>query len=262
MMLVCEGVVIVEMTIPTDGLAIFGIRHGHVTRHDFIVLLSNTYNRILGVIVTPSRDEHSILVVIRQTVVSSIVDREQCLERQALQETVHIIDNTCIKLELTTHVCGLTTEIAICNSIGLSGFRTTGEIFSVQQVERLAKDGQRLRGIGVNHVNRNQRGCILREIRTTIFASIAPVAIRQLFTCGFMPEFTLVLVCIVECRTGVGETLDEFVDHQVYITTYAETVCVVILGLTEVQQILYAIIINVRVEVSTLTTTLNLQCSF
>ena len=131
MMLVCKCLVVVEMTIPTDGLTIFGIRHGHMTCHDFIVLLSKANNSILGVVVTPSWDKHSKFVVIREAVVGCIVDRKHCLERQALQEAVHVIDNTCIELELSADVSCLATEITICNSIGLSGFRTAREIFPV-----------------------------------------------------------------------------------------------------------------------------------
>ena len=67
---------------------------------------------------------------------------------------------------------------------------------------------------------------------------------------------------IVEGCTGVGKTLDELVDRQVYITTYAETVGVIILCGTEVDQILAAIVVDVRVEVSTRTTTLNFQRTF
>ena len=46
-MLACEDVVIVEMSVPTDGLAIFGVRHHHVTAHNLVVLLGKTYDNVV-----------------------------------------------------------------------------------------------------------------------------------------------------------------------------------------------------------------------
>ena len=74
-----------------------------------------------------------------------------------------------------------------------------------------------------------------------------------------MPEFTLVLVGIVERSAGVGKALDDLVDHEIHITTNAETVGVVVLCIAEIEEILNAIVVDVRVEVGTLTTTLYLQ---
>ena len=261
-MLAGKRVVVVEMTVPADSLAVFGVRHGHVACHDLVVLLGDAYDDILRIVVTPCRNEHCVLVVVGKAVVGGIVDGEQCLERQALHEVAHVIDDTGIELELTAHVCCLSAEVAVCNGVGLRGLRTSGEVLSVEQVKRLVEEGKCLRGIGIHHVDGNQRGGVLREVRTAVFASIDPVAILQLFTCSLMPEFTLVLVGIVERGAGVGKALDHLVDHEVHITTYTETVGVVLLGITEVEEILHTVVVDVRVEVGTLTTTLNLQCSF
>ena len=63
-MLACKGMVIIEMAIPSNGLAISCVRHGHVTGHNLIVLLGKGYNLVIYIIVTPSGDEHRILVVV------------------------------------------------------------------------------------------------------------------------------------------------------------------------------------------------------
>ena len=69
-----------------------------------------------------------------------------------------------------------------------------------------------------------------------------------------MPEFTFVLVRIVERSAGIGKTLDNLVDDEIHITTNAETVSVVVLCITEVEEILNTIIVDIRVEMGTLTT--------
>ena len=172
MMLISKGAFVVEMAIPADGLAIFRVGHCHFTCHNLIVLLEKTYNSVLAVIVTPSiyivvqfRNEHRILVVVGEVVIGSIVDREHRLECQTLYQIVHVVVKTCIELELTADRLCLATEIAVCNGIGLRGFRATGEIFAVEQVQRLAQDGKSLTGIRVNHVNGNQRSCTFRIVR-------------------------------------------------------------------------------------------------
>ena len=151
-------------------------------------------------------------------------------------------------MELTADGLRLTTEIAVCDGIGLGGLGTAGEESSVEQVERLAQGCKCLRGIGVNVCNVNQRCCIFREVRTH----------RRCLA----PEITLVLVGIVEGCTGVGKTRDNLIHYEVYITTNAEAVGVVVLGITEVNEILKAIVVDVGVEVCTLTATLNLQRTF
>ena len=80
MMLTGKRVVVVEMTVPTDGLAVFSVSHRHVTRYHFVVLLCKRHDGVLGVVVTPCRNEYGILVIISTAVVGSIVDREQGLE--------------------------------------------------------------------------------------------------------------------------------------------------------------------------------------
>ena len=244
-MLASEGVVVVEMAVPSDGLTIFRVGHRHVTCNDFVVLLGESHDGILCVIITPSGDEHSVLIIIGEAVVSSIVDREQGLERQAIDELVQVVDDTCIELELTADGLRLTTKVAVGNGVGLVGLCTTGEVLAVEQVERLAQDGQSLRGIGVNHIDGNQRCSVLGEVRTH----------GRCLT----PEVTLVLVLIIEGGTCVGKTLDELVDNEVDITTNTEAVGIVVLCRTEVQEVFTAIVVNVRVEVCTSTTTCNLQ---
>ena len=77
-----ERVVVVKMAVPADGLTIVRriIIHRHVTSHDFIVLLGNSYDNVLRVVVTPSGDKYSVLVVVLEVVIRSIVDGELGLE--------------------------------------------------------------------------------------------------------------------------------------------------------------------------------------
>ena len=250
-----KDVVVVEMTVPSDGLAIGRVRHVHTTSHDFVVLLGKCCNLILGVVVTPCRDEHSVLIIIRNVVLCSIVDREQGLEGQALNEFVHVVVDTGIELELTAHAFCLTTEIAVGKNIRISCLGSTGEIDTVEQVERLAKDGMCLGGIGVNHFDGNQRGCVFREVRTAVVIAVLTTGCNA-------PIVTLIAVCIIEGSTHIGITRDLLVDDQVHITTYAEAVGVVILCRTEVDEVLEAIVVDVRVEVSTCTTTLDFYSTF
>ena len=58
---------------------------------------------------------------------------------------------------------------------------------------------------------------------------------------------------IVEGSTGVGKALDDLVDNEIDVTAYTETIGIVILGRTEVQEVFAAVVIDVRVEVSTCT---------
>ena len=248
MVFACEGVVIVEMAVPANRLAVFRIRHFHVSRHDFIVLLGKCNDSILCVVVTPSRDEYGILVVIFEVVVCCIVNREQCPEHQTLQELVHVVVDTSIELELTADGPCLTTEVAVGNGIGLSSLCAAREILSVEQVQRLAKNRECLAGIRVDHVDGNQRSCVLGEVWTH----------RSCIT----PEVTLVLIGIVERGAHVGKTSHELVYDQVHITTYAKAFGEVFLCRAEVQQVFEAIVVDVRVEVGTCTATLNLQRTF
>ena len=125
---------------------------------------------------------------------------------------------------------------------------TTGEILAVEQVQRLAKDSKGLTGIRVNHVNINQWCRILREVGTHAGC--------------FAPEVALIAVCIVEGSTNVSITFDSLIDHEVYITANAETVGVVILCRTEIDKVFKAIVVDVRIKVSTRTTTLDFQRTF
>ena len=136
MMLLSKGVVIVEMTIPSNGLAILRIRHGHRTSHHLVLRLFDIHNSIRRVIVTPCGEEQRIRIVVCQVIAGSIVNREQCLERQALQEFVHVIVDTGIELELTAYTLRFTAEVAVSNGIRLCTVRTTArEPLSVNQVE-------------------------------------------------------------------------------------------------------------------------------
>ena len=130
----------------------------------------------------------------------------------------------------------------------ISSLCTTGEIFPVEQIQRLAENGKRLACIRIHHVNINQWCSMLREVRTH----------RRSLT----PEVTFVLIGIIESSTYVGKTLDEFVDYQVHITTYAETIGIIIFCGTEIDQVFKAIVVDIRIEVSTCTTTLDFQCGF
>ena len=64
MMLISKCIVVVEMTVPSNGLAVFGIRHRHVTCHNLIVLLGNTYDSVFRIIITPCRNKHGVLVIV------------------------------------------------------------------------------------------------------------------------------------------------------------------------------------------------------
>ena len=236
------------MSVPCDGLAIRGVAHTHVTCNNFITLLGKGHNFIIGVVVTPCGDEHGILVVVGKAVFRSIVDGKQGLERQSLDKPVHVVDDACVELELAAHVGSLTSEIAVCNGILLGGLCTTGEILTIEEVERLAQHGKSLRGIGVDHVDRNQRSSVFREVWTH-GRSLAP-------------EITLVGVGVVERSTGVGKALDYPVDHEVHITTYAEAVGVVVLSRSEVEEVFDTIVVDIGIEVGTSATTLDFQRTF
>ena len=67
---------------------------------------------------------------------------------------------------------------------------------------------------------------------------------------------------VPEGSTGVYITRDELVNYEVNITTYAETVGIVVLCRTEVDEVFSAVVVDVRVEVGTGTTTLYLQRCF
>ena len=262
MMLLRKRVVIVEMAVPGDGLTIGTVGHRHITCHHLIVLLCQADDLVLCVIVTPGRNKHSILVIIRKVIAGRVVNREQRLERQTVQEPVHVIDDTGIELELTAHLLRLTAEVAVCDGVILGGFGTAGEILAVEQVKTLAQDGQRLGGIRVHHVDINQRSSVLREIRATVLTVIHALSIHHLYTGSLRPEVALILMFIIEGSARIGKTLDQLVDHQVHITPYRESVRIVILGITEIQEVFTPVVVDVRVEVGTLSAALNLQCTF
>ena len=248
MMFAGKSIIIVKMTVPTDGLAVFRVRHGHRTRHDFILRLIDGNNGILRVIITPRGEEQRIRIVICQAVVGSIVNREQRLKRQALDKLVHVIVDTGIKLELSAYSPCLTTKIAVSNGIRLCSVGTTArEPSSINQVKRLAERSQSHAGIGVNHFNRNQWSGTLREVGTHV--------------CSIIPEITLILVLIIVSSTNISPTRDEFVHNQVHITTYTETIGIVILCRTEIDKIFVTIVVDVRIEVGTRTATLDFQCT-
>ena len=79
--------------------------------------------------------------------------------------------------------------------------------------------------------------------------------------CSIIPEITLILVLIIVSRTNISPTRDEFVHNQVHITTYTETIGIVILCRTEIDKIFVTIVVDVRIEVGTRTATLDFQCT-
>ena len=165
MVFASEGILIVEMTIPCNSLTIFCIRHSLCTCYNLIVHLLQSNDGINGVIVTPCGLEQTILIVICQAIVGCIVNREQCLERQALDKLAHVVVDTRIELELTTNSLRLTTKVAVSNGISLRIVSTTtGEPLTANQVQRFTERSQCFARIGVNHANRNQWSCILWEV--------------------------------------------------------------------------------------------------
>ena len=215
-----------------------------MTAHNLVILLGKTYDDVISIIVTPCRNKHCILVVVRKVVACGIVNSKLSFERQSLDKLVQVVDKTGIKLELTAHTSCLTAEIAVGNGVCLISLSTTREILSVEQVERLAKNRECIRCVWIDHIYRDQRCCILGVVRT--------------HGCCLAPEVTLVLVVIVERGTCVGKALDELVKSKVNITTNAETIGVVVLCITEVQKVLATIVVDVGVEVCTRSTTLYL----
>ena len=64
---------------------------------------------------------------------------------------------------------------------------------------------------------------------------------------------------VIERGTCVGKAADEFVEGKIDITSHAETVGIVVLGIAEVQQVLTAVVVDVGIEVGALTATLYLS---
>ena len=163
------------------------------------------------------------------------------METQTFQHRTKINIHTCVKLELTAGPCILTGSIIVGKDIGLVRLGTCKE-FAINDVCRRRQGNPRLFGSRIYIGHRNQRS---NTVRTP--------------TCCCLPITTaigrtgIVISCI-----GIHIRRDIVVDTNIHITTYIETVGVVILGFTKLKIVTKAIVTYVRIELGTIVTTLNL----
>ena len=108
-----------------------------------------------------------------------------------------------------------------------------------------------LNGIRVNIGDRDQRS---HTVRTPAFCHL-PVVICYLLAidCFLLRRYGRVRVVVSGVRIHVGR--DILVDLHIHVTADIETVDVVILGLTEVQEVALTIVAQVRIKLRTVVTT-------
>ena len=235
-----ESIVVVELTREKHGLVICTSTDVLVARLFILTFLLQCDNHILAINVSPCWDINSIAIIERSIIRGSIVDCEMSLERQALQHLVQVDIDTRIKLELTTSKFTTSCRIDISKNIRGVCLSTSKEVFAIYQLRNAHQVPSSL-SIWGNHICGDKRSCILWKIRTPSRSSF--------------PVITLCRMRIIEGCTGVDPSLNFISNVYIHITTNAEALGIIILSLTKLEIIALAIIVDIAIEVSSLTTT-------
>ena len=157
------------------------------------------------------------------------------METQALEYRREVEIQTCIKLELTAVIDIGTRSVDITEHVGEVGRRTTQEVLAINDIAGSPYHSQRRLGIRVNHIHRNQRSHAVR----TEGASLLPVAAIIVSVSRLSP---------VEGGIRIYVGIDGAAQGEIHITSYIESVGIVLLSLAEVQVVTAAIVTHVGIE--------------
>ena len=230
---------VIELRIEENGLVAGAIRDVLHTRVLVVVVLGQARDDIHAIVVGPRRLIDSIGIAKVRVIGSSVVHGELRLERQALHEAVQVHVQAHVKLELASGIGILTGRVEVTKHIGLVYLRTREEILAVDDVGGCSQQG--LRGGGIlgyiadgdegSHTVRTERG------------GRSPVVRAH----GAL--------LVVEHHLGMQVGGNPVVDVQVHVTAEGELVGIVLLALTELEDIGVAIVVDVGIETRVLATT-------
>ena len=161
------------------------------------------------------------------------------MEAQALENRREVEIQTCIKLELTAVIDIGTRSVDITEHVGEVGRRTTKEVLAINDIAGSPNHRQRRLGVRVNHIHRNQRSHAVR----TEGAGLLPVAA---IVSRLSP---------IESGIRIHIGIDGAAQGEIHITSYIESVGIVLLSLAEVQVVTAAIVTHVGIEARLLVAT-------
>ena len=156
------------------------------------------------------------------------------MEAQALENRREVEIQTCIKLELTAVIDIGTRSVDIAENVGEVGSRTTQEVLAIDDVAGSPNHSQRRLGIRVNHFHRNQRSHTVRAEGAGLLPVAAIVSVSRLSP--------------VEGGIRIYVGIDGAAQDEIHITSYIESVGIVLLSLAEVQVVTVAIVTHVGIE--------------
>ena len=156
------------------------------------------------------------------------------METQALEYRREVEVQTCIKLELTAVIDIGTRSVDITEHVGEVGRRTTQEVLAINDIAGSPNHSQRRLGIRVNHFHRNQRSHAVRTEGAGLLPVAAIVSVSRLST--------------VEGGIRIYVGIDGATQGEIHITSYIESVGIVLLSLAEVQVVTVAIVTHVGIE--------------
>ena len=163
------------------------------------------------------------------------------METQALEYRREVEVQTCIKLELTAVIDIGTRSINIAEHVGEVGRRTTQEVLAINDIAGSPNHSQRRLGIRVNHFHRNQRSHTVRAEGASLLPVAAIVSVSRLSP--------------VEGGIRIYVGIDGAAQGEIHITSYIESVGIVLLSLAEVQVVTVAIVTHVGIEARLLVAT-------
>ena len=179
------------------------------------------------------------------------------METQALQYGAEVDIQTRIKLELAAHPRVLTCCIVVGEDVRpvRTGATACEEILSIDDIGRRCNGVLGLYSIRIDIGDGDQRSHTVR----TPAGSHVPIVECDRLTILLLRLLGDGRACIVERCIGIDVGTDVLVDAHVHVTTGIETVCKVVLGLAEVDEVTKAIVTHVAVELGAVVTTFNLH---
>ena len=161
------------------------------------------------------------------------------MERETLQHLLKIEVDTCIKLELTRSPSALACCIVVGEHISLVSLTCCEEILTIDDVARCTDIIKCRTRIRIDSVDWHKWHKTVR----TEGSCFLPIVLAYW------------RLRVVVGSSSINETAHIVAESEIDITTHIKTVCVVVLGSTEVHIVAYTIVAYIAVELSKLVTT-------
>ena len=236
---------VIELRIEEDGLLAGTIRNILYTGMLIVIVLLQTRDDILAIVVCPGRLKGGVSIAVIGVIGCSVIHRKLCLERQTFHEAVQIHIQAHVKLELTSRIGVLASGVEISEGIGLIQLCTSEEILAINNIGRSSQQGLCTRSVLSHVTDGDERSHTVRTERS----GRSPIV------------STHSSLSAIESNLRMHVSGNPIIDVQIHVTTEGELVCIVLLALSELEDITVAIVIDVGVEACVLAAACNIHVS-